>query len=140
MLIVLATVILVISFIIALISLVAEERRREALSAQAESLPESDQKAPAVDSSQAAVSKGVGEVSAEQPVSGVMAKEIKTDEGPFPWEPELKREELAASDARFPSLSGEKGTSLPKTVVPDSGPGKLLGEIKIADIGKKRED
>lgn len=143
MLLVLAAVILVISFVIAFISLVGEEKRREKLTSKIDAVLGGESESSASDLQEVASGAVGTEVGSGASLPKEEAGRATTLAGAFPWEQDLKQEASTTSgkeeDVRFPNLSGSQGTSESSGDGQDSGPEEFLsGEIKISDIGKKR--
>lgn len=144
MFLVLAAVILVISFAIAFISLVGEERKREKLTSETDAAVGGESESSAGDLQEVAS----GAVGTEVDSGAFLPKEetgrTTTLLGVFPWEQDSKQEASTTSGeeegVRLPNLSGSQGTNESSGDGQDSGPEEFLsGEIKISDIGKKRE-
>lgn len=156
MLLVLAAVILIISFVIAFISLLAEERKREKLSREATVLPDDEAKSQDADLQEpASVAGMVQENSVSPPAPKEEVSQATTSEEVFPWKQNLQQEGDISSggasqsqadaglaeDARFPNLSGSQGTAGDHNADQDLGSGEFhAGVIKISDIVKKREE
>ncbi|MBI3282524.1 hypothetical protein HYZ70_00425, partial [Candidatus Curtissbacteria bacterium] len=84
MLIVLGIAVLAVSFVVALFSLVAEERKRERLNAQANALPDNDNQVSGGGSSQAVWGLKTPADNPTEPKTA--ASRAATDEDVFPWE------------------------------------------------------
>lgn len=137
MLIILGIAILAISFVIALFSLVVEERKREKLIAEQEEEPDDAKKV--VESTLAPTTPNV---SAAASLKGEALKEEMPgilQEEPQVWYQDLAKTETR-SEEKVPESAGPDEDMHPRDARFSSlGESSLSGEIKIGDISKKQQ-
>ena len=138
MLIILGIVVLAVSFVIALISLVVEERKREKLIAEQEDVPSVAEK------TQVSVAPPAEVISPRAPLKKEVPEEVAAGdvlpEEAQPWYQELTSTQVHSEEKVPENVQAEEEIHPRDARLPSLGPqSSLSGEIKIGDISKKRE-